>query len=76
MGKLVRRIDYHQLAVKRHDKFSLESIHEGQRGHLYDGINVSILGCGNIKKAVNSSSFCFSTEGAIHKHIGLNPMYE
>ena len=73
--KLSTRIHEHQLAIKRHDRLSLVSMHEDNEGHRFNFNTVKILDQANTKRAREFLEAWHSTEGAINKHVELDRTY-
>eukprot|EP00061_Rhincodon_typus_P004657 g23113.t1 len=64
-----------QLVTKRHDQYSLISIHVDKENHQFDWDNTRILGQAEQRQAQEFLEALFSTKKAIKKHVELDPVY-
>eukprot|EP00061_Rhincodon_typus_P005981 g26136.t1 len=64
--ELATRIHEHQLATKRHDQYSLVSIHTDQENHQFDWDKIRILGQARQRQAQEFLEAWFSTKKAIN----------
>ena len=73
--KLATRLHEHQLAIKRHDRLSLISVHEDNEGHHFNFKTVKILDRANNKRTREFLEAWHSTENSINKHVELDRTY-
>ena len=73
--KLATRLHEHQLAIKRHDRLSLISVHEDNEGHHFNFNTVKILDRANNKRTREFLEAWHSTENSINKHVELDRTY-
>eukprot|EP00061_Rhincodon_typus_P017311 g45949.t1 len=73
--KLTISVHEHQLATRRHDQYSLISIHMDKENYQFDWDNTKILGQARQRKAQEFLEAWHSMKKAINKHTELDPIY-
>ena len=73
--KLGTRLKEHSSAIRRHDQYSLISVHEDTTGHQIDLNSPQILARSRTKRAREFLESWFSGQNAINRHVYFNPAY-